>query len=253
VSRRPLIAGNWKLHLGPGASAALSTELRSVLASRGDVDVAVFPTAISICTVLTALEGSGIEVGIQEIHNAPTGAFTGANSAVLAREAGCTRFLVGHSERRHLFGETDAGVARKVKAGLAAGMLPVLCVGETLDERDAGHADAVVHLQLEAALADLEPDQIPAITLAYEPVWAIGTGRTATPEQAQAVHASVRAWLSAHYPAFVARSTRILYGGSVNATNAAALLACPDIDGALVGGASLKPAEFAATVHAAGR
>lgn len=250
MSRRPFIAGNWKLHLAPKPAAALARELVARLAYRGDVDVALFPTALSVASVLEAVEGSGIEVGLQEVHEAASGAFTGANSPVLAREAGCTHVLIGHSERRQLFGETDAGVNRKVKAALAAGLLPIVCVGETLAERDADQVDAVVHRQLAGALEGLEADQIAAITLAYEPVWAIGTGRTATPDQAQAVHASARAWLRAHYPAYVAEELRIQYGGSVNAANAAALLACPDIDGALVGGASLKVEDFGKIVDA---
>ena len=250
MSRRPFIAGNWKLHLAPKPAAALARELVARLSGRGDVDVALFPTALSVTSVLDAVAGSGIEVGLQEIHEAASGAFTGANSPVLAREAGCTRVLIGHSERRQLFGETDAGVNRKVKAALAAGLLPIVCVGETLAERDADQVDAVVHRQVAGAFEGLEADQLAAITLAYEPVWAIGTGRTASPDQAQAVHASLRAWLRAHYPAYVAEEMRIQYGGSVNAANAAQLLACPDIDGALVGGASLKVEDFGKIVDA---
>jgi triosephosphate isomerase len=249
--RRKFIAGNWKLNLGPVEAARLAEALREKLASRGDVEVAVFPTALSIGAVVPLLQGSGIEVGVQEVHWEASGAFTGANSAVMAREAGCTRALIGHSERRQLFGETDEGVARKVKAVLAAGVLPVVCVGETLAERDAGQVEAVVFRQVEAALQGLAPDQLAALTLAYEPVWAIGTGRNATPEQAQEVHAAIRRWLREHYPAFVADELRIQYGGSVNAKNAASLLSQPDIDGALVGGASLKADDFAAIVAAA--
>lgn len=250
MSRRRFIAGNWKLNLGPSASAALAEGLRASLAGRGDVDVAVFPTALSVHAVLPILAGSGVEVGVQDVNTVDTGAYTGANSAAIARELGCTRTLIGHSERRQLFGETDATVNKKVRTALAAGLLPIVCVGETLEERDADQVEAVVHRQVAAALEGLAADQIPTITLAYEPVWAIGTGRTASPEQAEAVHASIRGWLSAHYPAFVAAETRIQYGGSVNAKSAAALLACPNIDGALVGGASLKADEFAVIVNA---
>ncbi len=248
--RRRFVAGNWKLNLGPAQAAALAEALRTGLADRGDVDVAVFPTALSIAAVLPILQGSGIEVGVQDIHSADAGAFTGANSPAIAREAGCTRTLIGHSERRQIFGETDASVNKKVRAALAAGLLPIVCIGETLAERDAGQAEAVVHRQVAAALEGLTADQIPGLTLAYEPVWAIGTGRTATPEQAQDVHASIRGWLRAHYPSFVADETRIQYGGSVNAKNASQLLSCPDIDGALVGGASLKLDDFRAIVVA---
>ena len=251
MARRPFIAGNWKLNLGPRAAADLGSGLVSRLSGRGDVDIAVFPTALSLTSVVAAVEGSGIEVGVQQVHSAASGAFTGTNSAVMAREAGCTRLLVGHSERRQLFGETDADVAAKIVVGLGAGLLPVVCVGETLAQRDAGQVDAVVHGQIAAALDGLEPDQVATLTLAYEPVWAIGTGRTASPQQAQDVHASIRGWLAAHYPAYVADELRILYGGSVKPANAASLLACPDIDGALVGGASLTAEAFGGIVDAA--
>ena len=253
MARRPLIAGNWKLNLGPKEAGSLANMLKLALAGRGAIEVAVFPSAVAIVPVVSALTGSGIEVGIQEVHDQASGAFTGANSPVIAREAGCTRVLIGHSERRSLFGETDSGVNRKIVACLKAGLLPVVCVGETLEERDAGRAMEVVIGQVSAALRGLESDQLPGITLAYEPVWAIGTGRTASPEQAQEVHAAIRSWLRMNHPAYVADQMRILYGGSVNAENAASLLSLPDIDGALVGGASLKTSDFAAIVAAAGK
>jgi triosephosphate isomerase len=248
--RRRFIAGNWKMNLGPTDAAALAEALKSVLASRGDVDVAVFPPTLSIAAVVPALAGSGIEVGIQDVHDHPQGAFTGENSPVVAREVGCTRALAGHSERRTLFGESDATVGSKVRAALAAGLLPIVCIGESLPQRESGQVEAVVFRQLAAALDQLKADQLAAITLAYEPVWAIGTGRVATPEQAQDVHAALRGWVRAHFPAYVADEMRIQYGGSVNAKNASTLLACPDVDGALVGGASLKASEFAAIVLA---
>ena len=252
MSRRLFIAGNWKLNLGPAAARELAAALGPALADRGDMDLAVFPTALSITSVLEPLAGTGIGVGIQDFCVKPSGAFTGGNSAVMAREAGCTYALVGHSERRHVFKDPDALVHAKVLAAFDAGLLPVLCVGETLDERQAGQVDAVVHRQLETGLDGLTADQVATITLAYEPVWAIGTGHTATPEQAQEVHASIRAWLRAHYPDYVAAAVRIQYGGSVKPANAAAILTAPDIDGALVGGASLKANLFAGIV-AAGR
>jgi len=251
VSRRPFIAGNWKLHLGPRDAATLARQLREAFAGHQGVDLAVFPTAISILPVVDALQGSDIEVGVQEVYWEPAGAFTGANSPAIAREAGCTRALVGHSERRQHFDESNAGVNAKVKACLHHGLLPVVCIGETLVQRDAGQVQAVVHGQLAGALEGLAPDQVATLTLAYEPVWAIGTGRTASPAQAQEVHASIRGWLRAHYPAFVAEQVRLQYGGSVKPNNAAELLACPDIDGALVGGASLQADSFAAIVAAA--
>lgn len=251
MTRVPLIAGNWKLNLGPAAARALAVQLVPALAQRGDTEVAVFPTALSVSAVTTALEGSGITVGVQEIHDAPSGAFTGTNSAEFAREAGCAWALIGHSERRQLFGETDAGVGSKVRTALGAGLLPMVCMGETLEDRDAGRVQAVVTRQLAGALGTLGPDQVATLTLAYEPVWAIGTGRTASPQQAQDVHMMIRAWLRDRYPAFVADQVRVLYGGSVKPANAAELLSQPDIDGALVGGASLKPDSFSAIVAAA--
>jgi triosephosphate isomerase len=198
------------------------------------------------------LAGSGIAVGIQEIEAKPSGAFTGANSAVFAREAGCEYCLVGHSERRQYWGETDAGCAAKLVAALGAGLLPIYCVGETLDERRAGRVEDVVFRQLRDGLARLAADQVGGLVIAYEPVWAIGTGENATPEQAQAVHASIRRWLADTYGAGIADDVRIQYGGSVKADNARDLLGCPDIDGALVGGASLDAASFTAIVDAAG-
>jgi triosephosphate isomerase len=252
MARRSFIAGNWKLNLPPGAAAEAARKLRHLLADRGDVDVAVFPTTLSIPAVLERLQGTGIEVGVQEVHPAASGAYTGANSPAMAREVGCTRALVGHSERRQIFGETDRGVNEKVKACLSHGLLPVVCIGETLEQRQADQVDAVVHGQLAAALEGLHTDQVAALTLAYEPVWAIGTGHTATPDQAQAVHASIRTWLRSNYPGYIADEMRIQYGGSVKPANAAELLRCPDIDGALVGGASLDPDSFAGIVAAVG-
>lgn len=249
--RRPLIAGNWKLNLGPGAAAALAVCLREELAACEGVELVVCPTALAIPAVVAELADTRIGVGIQEIAAVPSGALTGANSAVMAREAGCTWMLAGHSERRQHFGETDAGVAAKTRAGLAAGLAPIVCIGETLEERRAGQVDAVTHRQLGKALEGLDRAQLAALTIAYEPVWAIGTGETASPEQAQEVHASLRAWLRAHHGG-LADTIRILYGGSVKADNAAALLGCPDIDGALVGGASLRVSDFADIANAAG-
>lgn len=248
--RTPLIAGNWKLNLGPGAAGALALYLRDALADAGGVDVVVFPTALSVGAVVAALGNGPIGVGVQEIAAITSGALTGANSAVMAREAGCAWALIGHSERRQHFGETDEAVGHKVRAALSAGLWPMVCVGETLDERRAGRVDEVTQRQLGAALDGLGADAIAAIAIAYEPVWAIGTGETASPEQAQEVHASLRAWLRSRHPS-VAGGVRLLYGGSVKADNARDLLRQPDIDGALVGGASLRVGDFAAIVDAA--
>lgn len=222
-------------------------------AAAADVDVVLFPTALSVAAVVDAVGAAPIGVGVQEVAARPCGALTGTNSAVMAREAGCTWMLAGHSERRQLFGETDEGVRDKTRAGLDAGLLPIVCVGETLEERRAGQVDAVTQRQLRVALEGLAPEDVARVTIAYEPVWAIGTGETASPEQAQAVHAALRGWLRAHQPAGLADQLRLLYGGSVKPDNAAALLACPDIDGALIGGASLRVGPLSDIIAAAAR
>jgi triosephosphate isomerase len=252
MSRRPFIAGNWKLNKGPREAAELASALRERLAGVRETTLAVFPTALSLPAVADVLRGSSIALGVQEIEAKPSGAFTGANSGAMARELGCDYALVGHSERRQLWGETDERCAAKLVAAFGAGLLPIYCIGETLEERRAGKVEEVVFRQLKDGLAKLAPDQVGALTLAYEPVWAIGTGETATPEQAQAVHAAIRGWLVAAYGQGIGGDVRIQYGGSVNAKNARELLSCPDIDGALVGGASLEAASFAAIVEAAG-
>jgi triosephosphate isomerase len=255
--RKPLIAGNWKMNL----TAAKARELvHAVLPqaerTRDAVDVAVFPTALHVAAVAAALGGdadqpAAIAVGVQNLHTERSGAFTGEISGPMARDAGATLALCGHSERRQLFGETPAFVGAKVAAALRDGLTPVLCVGETLDERDAGATIAVVTEQLAAVYSGLLPGEAARVVIAYEPVWAIGTGRNATPAQAGEVHAAIRGWLAAHVGAEVAASTRILYGGSVKADNADALLSQPDVDGALVGGASLDAASFGAIIRAA--
>ena len=248
---KPLIAGNWKLNLGPGSAGALAGFMADAYREVRHADVVVFPTALSVAAVVDALAGSTIGVGVQEIAASATGAMTGANSAVMAREAGCGWMLTGHSERRQHFGETDAGVGAKTRAGLAAGLQVIVCVGETLDERRAGQADAVTQRQLAAALEGLDTEQMRRVTVAYEPVWAIGTGETASPEQAQQVHAALRAWLALQLTPAVATSTRLLYGGSVKPDNAGTLLGQPDVDGALVGGASLRVGPFGDIIAAA--
>lgn len=248
MSRRPFIAGNHKLNLGPAAATELAQALAAATVPEG-VTVAVFPTALSIASVVDVLRDTTIAVGVQEIAAHAEGAYTGTNSAVLAREAGCTYTLVGHSERRQYFGETDEGCAEKVARAFASGILPILCIGETLEEREAGRLEAVIQHQLEVGLSKVEPDQFGALTIAYEPVWAIGTGKVATPELAQAAHAEIRQWLTNRVGA-VANDVRIQYGGSVKPGNAADLLAQPDIDGALVGGASLEAESFLGIIAA---
>jgi len=251
ATRRPFVAGNWKLNLGPAAAAAHARTVRERLAGWDRGTLAVFPTAISIPAVADVLAGSVIGVGIQEIEAKESGAFTGANAGVMARELGSDFALVGHSERRRIWGETDERCAAKLAAAFLAGLLPIYCVGETLEERNAGRVEEIVSGQLQRGLASLAADQIPAVTIAYEPVWAIGTGVNATPDQAQAVHTFIRGWLRKTHGGVAADAIRIQYGGSVTKNNARELLACPDIDGALVGGASLDADSFVAIVHAA--
>ncbi|MES2640833.1 MAG: triose-phosphate isomerase [Myxococcota bacterium] len=251
--RRPFIAGNWKMHKGPAEADALAEVLKRSLTGQAQVDVAVAPPFLSIPVVAARLRHSGVHVAGQNVHPEPSGAFTGEISAEMLRQAGVSYCIVGHSERRALFGDTDAFVEKKVHACFRAGLLPILCVGETLEEREGGQAEVVVRRQLAAALGRLTADQLPSVTLAYEPVWAIGTGRVATPQQAQEMHATIREWLAERYPAFVPRGMRILYGGSVKASNAAGLLSQPDIDGALVGGAALMADEFLGIVAAAAK
>jgi triosephosphate isomerase len=234
---RPLVfAANWKMNIGPVEARHY---LRSFL-DAGPVPagrrVWFFPPAVSLEAVAQGIGSSGqLLAGAQDIHWEPRGAYTGAISGPLASQAGARAVLIGHSERRHVFGETDEQTGKKLAAALAAELHPVLCVGETLEQRDAGQTLAVVTRQLAAALADHAADA--QVTIAYEPVWAIGTGRNATPRDAATVHAAIRAWLEQHGAA----ETRILYGGSVNLKNAAELLAEPELDGVLVGGASLDP------------
>jgi len=250
MSRRPFIAGNWKLHKGPREADTLAADLKRVLAGSTAVDVALAPPFISIPAVAKRLQHTGIAVSGQDLHPEQAGAFTSAVSGEMLRQAGCEYVIVGHSERRSIFGDDDATVNRKVHAAFRAGLLPILCVGETLEQRQAGRANEIVTAQLTKGLAGLKGDQVASCTIAYEPVWAIGTGHTASPDQAQEVHADIRAWLSRNFPPYVSKQVRIQYGGSVKAGNALSLLSQPDIDGALVGGASLKVDSFVAIVEA---
>jgi triosephosphate isomerase len=249
--RRYAIFGNWKMNESPAEAAALAGELKAALAQASAVEVAVFPTALALGAVAAELAGSGIGVGSQNIHFEAAGAFTGEISAGMVRAAGGTYTLVGHSERRQLFGETDAWVNLKLRAALEAGLGPVVCVGETLGERDSGQARSVVQRQVGAAFEGIDAARARGVILAYEPVWAIGTGRTATPQQAQEMHAFIRELLAGRFGAQAAESMRIQYGGSVKPDNVAGLLSQADVDGALVGGASLDAQAFAAIVGAA--
>ncbi len=250
MGRRIFIAGNWKLHKGPQEADTLATALKRALADETAVDIAVAPPYISIPAVADRLKHTGIHLAAQDLHPETKGAFTSAVSGEMLKDAGCAYTLVGHSERRSIFGDDDATVNAKVHAAYRAGLLPILCCGETLAQREAGHAVEVVTGQLAAGLAGLAPDQVVSTTIAYEPVWAIGTGVTASPDQAQEMHAAIRSWLAECFPTFVPAQTRIQYGGSVKPGNARDLLSQPDIDGALVGGASLDADSFLAIVRA---
>jgi triosephosphate isomerase len=243
--RRLLFAANWKMHLGPAEAAAYLDVFLAAYQPRSDRDVWFFPPAVSLTTVAGRVgERADLRVGAQDVYWEPKGAFTGAVSAALAAQAGARTALIGHSERRHVFGESDAETARKLRAAQQAGLVPVLCVGETLDERERGATLQVVQRQLAAALEGQEASGLDGVVIAYEPVWAIGTGRNATPQDAAAVHREIRTWLGSHG----ARVGRILYGGSVNLKNIAGLLAERELDGVLVGGASLDPAGWSQLV-----
>jgi triosephosphate isomerase (TIM) len=249
--RTLLIAGNWKMNPASRAEAvALAQEVKAGVGASTEVHVIVCPPAVYLQAVDAVLEGSPIGLGGQNIHWEPGGAYTGEISAAMLVDAGCTHVILGHSERRHGLGETDAQVNAKLRAALAARLIPIVCLGETKDERLGDRTEAVLATQLAGSLAGLTPEQMAGTVLAYEPVWAIGTGLTATPEQAQAAHAFIRARLAESFGQATAARVIVQYGGSVKPENAAELLGCPDIDGALVGGASLKSGDFLAIVRA---
>ena len=247
--RIPLVAGNWKLNGSLASNRELLTGIMAGLPSSG-VDVMVCPPSVYLASVGEQIEGGNVLLGAQDLSAHDQGAFTGGVSGAMLADLGCTHTLIGHSERRTLFGDTDALVAAKFAAARSAGLVPVLCVGETLEERQAGNTMAVVRRQLDAVLDSAGVDGFSGAIVAYEPVWAIGTGQTATPEQAQEVHAAIRARL-ASADAKIGEQTRILYGGSVKGANAADLFGRQDIDGGLIGGASLKAEEFLAICQAA--
>ncbi len=250
--RTLFIAGNWKMN--PSAideAVALAEGVKAGVGNESKVRVAVCPPAVYLTTIDGVLEGSPIGLGAQNMHWKSDGAYTGELSGSMLVDAGCTHVILGHSERRHGMGETDAMVNAKLKAALGVGLIPIVCIGETLEEREAGRTMEVVGTQLEGSLADIAPEQMGGVVLAYEPVWAIGTGRTATPELAQEVHAFIRIRLREKFDEATAARVVVQYGGSVKPDNAAELLACTDIDGALVGGASLKSGDFLGIVDAA--
>ncbi len=248
--RTPFVVGNWKLHKTIAESLALVTELKNQLGTLRDVEVGVAPPFTALHAVAKRLEDSNLCVSSQDCYWEEKGAFTGEIAPGMIKDAGATWTIIGHSERRQYFGETDETVGKKVKAALAAGLGVIACVGETLAQRDGGATFQVVEQHLNGACAGFSgaPEKF---VIAYEPVWAIGTGRTATPAQAQEVHAFIRTWLAGRLGAAVAGAIRIQYGGSVKPDNAAQLMKEADIDGALVGGASLQAADFVAICKAA--
>jgi triosephosphate isomerase len=250
MARRRLVLGNWKMNGCRADASAWASAASSVAGECSACEVGILPAFVHLDTVLAAARGSALIVGCQDLASWANGAYTGEVSGDMLADIGVTHVLVGHSERRHLLGESDEIVATKFERALAAGLTPVLCLGETLEEREAGQTDAVVLRQLDAVAARCGAAGLARSILAYEPVWAIGTGRTASPEQAQAVHARVRGALG-NLDAMLPGLVRILYGGSVKAANAAELFAQADIDGGLIGGAALVPSEFAAICRAA--
>jgi triosephosphate isomerase len=254
MTRIPLVGGNWKMHLDHTSAAALAGEIgRGVAGIEGSVELAVFPPHPYLGVVSKTLAGSGVATGGQDVSDEPSGAFTGQVAPSMLVDCGCTLTLVGHSERRHGLGEQDALLSRKVRMALDGGLRVLLCVGETLEQRDQGHTFDIVRGQLRAALDTTTIEDLHQVDLAYEPVWAIGTGRTAGSAEAQEVHAALRSELRSRYDARSAERIRIVYGGSVNAANAAELMACEDVDGALVGGASLQAESFLEIARAAAR
>ncbi len=250
--RRYLVAGNWKMNLKQESALALAKALAASCPG-GDtrIDVLVAPPFPYLIPVRQAIAGSAVALGAQNAYFEAPGAFTGETSVDMLADCGVKSVILGHSERRHVLGETDAVINKKVKAVLAKDLDVILCVGELLADRDSGNTESVLDEQMKGGLAAISEAQMARIVIAYEPVWAIGTGRTATPEQAESAHAHLRNWLETHYNASVADATRILYGGSVKGENAAELMGQPNVDGALVGGASLKPEQFLPIIQAA--
>jgi len=248
--RRPLVAGNWKMHKTVAEAERFIQGLLPRVSSVSAVEVGICPPFLALGAMVDSTRGSRVEVYAQNMHHAEQGAFTGEVSPTMLGEAGVRGVILGHSERRQMFGETDRALALKVPAALSHGLVPILCVGETEEEREAGETERKLRHQVQEDLAKVEAERLGEVVIAYEPIWAIGTGRVAAPEQAQEAIAFVRALVGDRSPD-QAQRIRVLYGGSVSPENAAALLGLPDVDGALVGGASLEPESFAAIVAAA--
>jgi triosephosphate isomerase len=246
--RKPVIAGNWKMNMTATQARDLAAKLVPLVAGISDREIVLGPPFTSLAAVAETIKGTNIFLAAQNLHWEEKGAFTGEISADMLLDSGCKYVIIGHSERRQYFGETDETVNRKVRQALRKGLLPILCVGETLAEREAGKLSEVIGYQVTGGLKDISADDMQKIIVAYEPVWAIGTGKTATPDQANEVHALIRSKVRSLYDSHISEGLRIQYGGSVTPENVSQLMAMPDIDGALVGGASLKPESFAALV-----
>lgn len=245
---RPFVVGNWKMHKTIAEARALADAVRQGVADWKGVDVAVAPPFTALAAVSEALRGSAVGLAGQTMHEADKGAFTGETSPAQLKDLGCSHVILGHSERRHLFGETDLLVMKKARVALDHSLIPILCVGETLQERETSRTFDVVERQTEHALRHVTPEEASRAVLAYEPVWAIGTGKTASPEQAQDVHAFIRKLVARSHGDGVANAIRILYGGSVKPDNAGLLIAKPDVDGSLIGGACLEAGSFLSIV-----
>jgi len=248
-NRKPILAGNWKMNKTSSEARDLAAKLAPLVSGVKDREIVLAPTFTSLQTVSEVIKGTNMVLAAQNMHWEDKGAFTGEISAEMLLDLGCEYVIIGHSERRQYFGETDDTVNRKAKQALKKGLSAILCVGETLAEREAGKLNEVISRQVTVGLKDIVTEYIKKIVIAYEPVWAIGTGKTATPEQANEVHSLIRQKVKTLYNAEVAQGLRIQYGGSVTPENVSALMAKPDIDGALVGGASLKPDTFATLVN----
>ena len=242
--RRPLIVGNWKLHKTLGETLELVNAIKAGSENSTEVDIAVAPVFTALSVARAALAESRVGLAAQNCYPEKQGAFTGEVSPALLKDIGCLFVILGHSERRQLFGEDGAFINRKVHAVIKEGLVAILCIGETLAQREAGTTFDILATQLREGLQEISAEDMKQVVIAYEPVWAIGTGKTATPEQAEEVHAFIRSLLASSFDAGIAQSTRILYGGSVKPDNVDNLMAKPDLDGALVGGASLKSADF---------
>ncbi|HEY5672698.1 MAG TPA: triose-phosphate isomerase [Malonomonas sp.] len=242
--RKPMIAGNWKLHKTLAESAELAGSLTSCLKNFTEVDIVIAPVFTALSSVAKVIQGSAVKLAAQNCYPEETGAFTGEVSPLLLKDAGCEYVIIGHSERRQLLGETDHFINQKLIKVLEAGMKPILCIGETLQERESDQMLEVLSTQVKGGLANLSATHMAEVVIAYEPVWAIGTGKTATDEQAQEAHSFIRGLLLGLFTLEVSEATRILYGGSVKPSNIDGLMAMDDIDGALVGGASLKAEDF---------